>query len=646
MGSIDFALVHHANQYLITNGYQNREGLDDVLGLRGTGRGYRKIFDLHRTYGLPLNLHLSGTLLEAILWHHPDFLDQLQDLQRLGLLDLVASSYGQNIMRFFGLEHNFRQVDECLRIYQRHFGMDPETLKVFWPPERIWDTKITAPVLTDKRLPNKGHEFVLIDDRLFYPVSDGAWTRKQFDESQERNFNDFCPCRIIDGEGLTALPISRFLRLNIPPRKENSLKEVADLFHWLSEKKTAVGCPPIAIFADDLEKSAGCCSWDPEGPAQYETLLQWLAVNPWVRPVKLNEWSRTNCVTCRKSIEVGGYFEMSLLFGAGEGYEKWHCDQKWPAYRDHYLWSEARVKDIGTQGADPALLETSWKHLLASGWETAWHTPPNGVHGDILYANEPSPWAKAIASHSRHAAVIAEAAHWMRLKDRSAQAILQDLDQDGQEELILKNERLFAVFVPAFGGRLSYLFNIAGAQGKMVIGNPSDDWNWQEDLNKYMEIPANHPGALADEGCEDDRYEVVVTQSGPTVEAVLRNWQSGSRALGLEKSLRLAENSNEIEVTYRLPPGLPDLAVACGLSPDYLYLLRFGRSFLKEYTAPNIRGFSNNGVSVWVGIDDPVKAIFDPEALPREFGHGLNVRLRVMDSPVTLRIGTIQEIEP
>ncbi len=126
MDSIDFAIVHHANQFLITNGYQNREGLDDVIA------SYHKILKLHRVYNIPLNIHLSGTLLEAILWHSPDFFDDIRALREEGLIDFVGSSYGQNLMRFFRYHHNFRQLNEELRLYRDHMGIDPKEVKVFW----------------------------------------------------------------------------------------------------------------------------------------------------------------------------------------------------------------------------------------------------------------------------------------------------------------------------------------------------------------------------------------------------------------------------------------------------------------------------------------------------------------------------------
>lgn len=640
MGSIDFAIVHHANQYIITNGYQNREGLDDVIGTQGGDTGYLKVFQLHQAYKIPLNLHLSGTLLEAILWHHPDFLFHLRDLKRQGLLDFIGSSYGQNIMRFFGDHHNFRQLNEELKLYGQHLGVDPQLLKVFWPPERVWDTKRLAHLLTDKKLLNGGYDYILADDRLFYPIN-GMVSRQIFDQVRERSFTDFYPCGISQGNGLTALPISFFLRHNIPPHDQSGLEEVEKFFHWLAAENSNAECSLIAIYGDDLEKSAGCCGWAEGGPERYETFLRWLVRNPWVRPVKLNEWAG-HCDACQEPIEVGTYYEMSHHFGAGEDYERWYYDPKWDRYRNYYAWSEEKVSEAAKSGADSALLEMAWKHLMASSWETAWHTPPYGTHGEAFSAQEPSPWIKAIASHSRHAAVIAEAAYWMKEKDQRSHAYPQDIDHDGDEELILKNNRLFAVFSPSCGGRLIYLFSVSGAQGKMVIGNPCDDWNWMEELNKYMEIPANHPGALADAGHENDRYEIALTETqGDETRAILVNKEEKSGAFGLRKSLRFGRDSCEIEVTYLLPRDLANLSIECGLSPDYLHLLDLGHDHLKEFRDFNIRGYSNDAVSVWVRLEDLRKTVFD-EAAPREFGHGYVIQIEALDSPFTIWIGTKQ----
>jgi hypothetical protein len=113
-----------SNQYIITNGYENREGLEGVLGVAGGSMGSLGILQLHESFNkVSLNLHISGTLLEAILWHYPDHFAYLRSLKNRGVLDLVGSYYGQNIMRFFNDEHNFRQLNEETERYQKHFRL-------------------------------------------------------------------------------------------------------------------------------------------------------------------------------------------------------------------------------------------------------------------------------------------------------------------------------------------------------------------------------------------------------------------------------------------------------------------------------------------------------------------------------------------
>ncbi len=625
MGFIDFALVHHANQYLITNGYQNREGLNEVLGFGNKSTGYLRVFKLHEKYKIPFNLHLSGTLLEAILWHSPDFLEELKSLRNRGLLDFVGSCYGQNIMPFFARDHNLRQLNEGLMLYREHLAIDPQSVRVFWPPERVWDTKRIGPVLIDSSLLNGGYEYVLMDDRLFGPPTDRAAGR-ELDRMRAPHSIYFTPCLLANAGRLTALPISFPLRQNIPPYEPDGLDRLQDLFHWLEGNNPASASNLIAVYGDDLEKAAGCCGWNQEGPERYEAFLDWLSRIPNVRPVKLNEWAARSD-SCPYPIEAGTYFEMSHHFGAGEDYAGWFHDEKWESHQSLYTWSEKKTAESGEKDADPALMDLAWKHLLASSWETAWHTPSYGVHGAAASNHEPSPWARALASHSRHAALIAEAAYWMNHPDGTAHAYVHDIDHDGHKELILRNDFLFAVFSPLCGGRLIYLFDLHRPEGKMVIGNPSDDWNWQEELNGYMKVPANHPGALAERGGENDRFESLLMEdaNGAAARAALFNREEKSRLFGLEKRVRLVRDASEIEVRYRFPPDLESVTVECGFSPDYLHLLRFGRAAFREYADRNLRAYSNHGVSVWARLEHGGEAVFGQKS--REFGHGCSVEI-------------------
>lgn len=47
------------------------------------------VLKLHAEYKIPLNLHISGTLLESIAWHCHEFLEELQQHIASGLVELV-----------------------------------------------------------------------------------------------------------------------------------------------------------------------------------------------------------------------------------------------------------------------------------------------------------------------------------------------------------------------------------------------------------------------------------------------------------------------------------------------------------------------------------------------------------------------------
>lgn len=617
------ALVHHANQYLITDGYDNREGISAVIGSPKYGSGMAAILDLHEKFRIPINLHISGTLLEAIAWHHPKFLAQLRRLLKTGLIELIGSCYGQNIMRFFSVEYNLKQLNEELWLYGNQLGVDPEEVRVFWPPERVWETKRMAPVLRDGSLKNNGYRYVILDDRLLFGTDDQTLPRDRFDDSSPWSADAYRMHQIRDGLGLRVFPIGTRLRRGIPPSHDRDWARVRqELEAMLVHGEEAQSSGLLAVYADDLEKVAGIGEWGKEGPEKYRSFLEWLRVNDWIEPVLLSNWAARSEAAGPRDIQTGTFQELAKDFDAGEGYDRWYFSADWAPYRTWFHWAEARVAELAAGGADPALLKLAEKQLLVGNWETAWHTPATGPHGDPDVHGHASPWARALTSHSRLAAVAAEAAAWMTHKDSSAHAEMRDVDCDGDEEIVIKNQNLFAVLTPRWGGRLVSLFSIAGPFGAMVIGNPCDDWNWMEELNKYMEVPRNHPGALADVGFENDRYEARITGgSGDKVRVLLRNVENGSAAYGLEKEVSLGADAASISVRYKIPKPLSSVTVESGLSPDYLGLLRQGSERVTSVQRRSVRGYSCHGVSVWIRIQPELGAGW-AEPRQQSFGHG------------------------
>src|SRR5207247_9592216 len=113
------AIVHHANQYMVTDGYDNRVGISGIVGTSSSQTGLLRVLKLHERYGVPFSLHISATLLESLAWHSPAFLSEINRLAGLGLRELIGGTYAQSMMRFFSRQHNLRQINEELLLYEQ-----------------------------------------------------------------------------------------------------------------------------------------------------------------------------------------------------------------------------------------------------------------------------------------------------------------------------------------------------------------------------------------------------------------------------------------------------------------------------------------------------------------------------------------------
>ncbi|QIN81832.1 hypothetical protein GBA63_03635 [Rubrobacter tropicus] len=216
---------------------------------------------------------------------------------------------------------------------------------------------------------------------------------------------------------------------------------------------------------------------------------------------------------------------------------------------------------------------------------------------------------------------------------------MTDLDRDGGRELILRNDGLYAVLSPRQGGRLIYLFTRGPRGGALVVGNPTDDWNFQEEINRYMDRPANHPGALADVGFEHDRYQTSLVDVDSHAFVEMTNVQAGSRMRGARKTVLLSPDGPALLVCYRLPEGFGAIETEACLSPDYYRLLRWGRSGLSATSGGERRQGARNGdVAVWLALAHDEDTRWGEPASP-EVGHGLNVRARANSEHFHLLLG-------
>jgi Glycosyl hydrolase family 57 len=638
--SIPIAIVHHANQFLITNGYDNRPGIDEIIGPPDASSGLRAVFDLHSQYNIPFHLHISGTFLEACAWFDPLFLEEIVELREAGLVEIIGSTYAQNIMPLFDLEHNRYQVEEELRLFETWLGADISEVTGFWVPERVWNTQKLCHVLTDTSLPNGGFQYVLVDDRLILPDA----LRGNFDQNPRFIPELFEAHRIEGSRGLIALPLSYDMRLSIPLETE---KHGQRLKYLMSQMRQEImnGRDVIAIYGDDMEKVAGIPPWNPLAVQHYRGFLEWLISRQDVTPVLLQSWLADHKIQPQRPLGTGTYRELATEFGAGEDYMNWANSQAWAPYQRNLIKTWEELKKLASKIAHPSsLLELARKHMLACTYETGWHDAPNSIHSDPDSKGValPAPWARAVASHVRTTSILMEAVKWEQDFNNSSfvDAFEEDIDNDGHKEVIIRNNTLAAVISPRFGGRIIYLFFYNKNDGQLIIGNPSDDWNWLEELNDFMDVPMNHPGALADYGFEHDSYEVqsLTIKDQQEIELVIVNKQSNSAAFGMTKRFLLKKRQSHIHIKYdHIPSNILPLSLDIGLSPDYLRLLREGRSAILPYQSENKRGFQNGDVISWVSPDSE-NTIW---RVPRNpiFGHGFCLTLMVTSNSSSFNLG-------
>jgi hypothetical protein len=101
--------------------------------------------------------------------------------------------------------------------------------------------------------------------------------------------------------------------------------------------------------------------------------------------------------------------------------------------------------------------------------------------------------------------------------------------------------------------------------------------------------------------------------------------------------------TNKLIVTYTLPDGLNGLGIECGLSPDYLNLLRYGRSIMQRSETASCRGFHTGEAAVFVHKNGG--HVEWTKTSSEEFGHGARIAIYAADRQFTLSIEAIAQLD-
>lgn len=642
-----FAFVHHANQLVICDGYENRDGISRIC------EGYEAILDLHEAFALPATLHLSGTLIESLAWHRPSLLRRIRALVAEGLVSLIGGTYAEPIMPALTPGLNRRHIETMARIAEQHLGIADGAFDTAWLPERVWDPALQA-VLTDPRLPGGGFKRVLIDDRLLADASLTAVARRdsrgtadlrgpyQWDlrsaQPTPEAFIDpglLAPVSLDGDAPLDCVPISSHLRYLIPPSTD---EKFAVLKRTLEHVSRDVSDPDslLLVFADDLERTAGVAGWGEPTFDAYERMLRWMSTEAPVNVVHLDQWLDCHPPRLRRTpIAAGAYFELEVGWSAGPGLRQWQAAPEWAPYRRLLADAEASLDAVReVSGAAPheaSLVELCERLLMQGTHETAWRD-----EGGRLLA----PWARACASHVRLITPLLAAAEWAAGPPQAEpSAGLLDIDSDGEQELLLSGDSVWALISPSNGARVTALVHRnPGADGAvsrpaLICGNPLDHWNFQEELHRFTETPVMHPGAMAD-SLPHAAWSATVDRWTPEAVVV------GMRRLGHPVGVRRR---------YGVIAGIPGLALCLGgidadgprifsgVIPDYMTSINQGGAAIRACAGKGWTGWRDGERIVWIAFD-PAEATPIDTPTPGT-AHFLPIELHIADGHADLILG-------
>ncbi|MCA8999687.1 MAG: DUF1926 domain-containing protein [Planctomycetaceae bacterium] len=107
---------------------------------------------------LPLTLHLSGSLLEWLESHRPEYIDRVRRLIADGRLELLGGPFFEPILAAIPGRDRVGQI----RTYTQHLAqLFGTTVRGMWVPERVWEPGFASDIV------DAGIEYTILDDSHF-----------------------------------------------------------------------------------------------------------------------------------------------------------------------------------------------------------------------------------------------------------------------------------------------------------------------------------------------------------------------------------------------------------------------------------------------------------------------------------------------
>ncbi len=320
-GRAKYAAIAHANQSLSARGNtQNHIYTDFSATLKP---GFARLMDSAEFLKVPVNLHISGTLLMSFLWatqdpadptfptrDGPTFLGRVKRFATPGQGpgSLIGGVLAEHIMPYFEGEVNRKSIQQNNELVQELFGLGAGDMMVMHVPERVFHSNTNSPrVHPDGPIRGKPFEDILAGGFQATYLDEVTHLHWWFypNETNNAGWNDSDWGRWAGGQGndeeayhhkVHKINGVHTFMINDREDQEKFGNDDGGMMHRtrhsLLQKALHPDYAQLTLVFDDWEAFAGnsFASATPNNNAdQWDRTIRWAANHPWIEIVNLRD---------------------------------------------------------------------------------------------------------------------------------------------------------------------------------------------------------------------------------------------------------------------------------------------------------------------------------------------------------------------
>jgi len=368
---------------------------------------------------VPFSMHVSGVLLEWLIDNHPQYVEMAADAVSRGQMEVVGGTFGEAILTMVPRDDALGQIAAMNELVEKTFGVRPAG---FWLTERVWEQSLVSLLAeADRGLMLKvfpGNE------RLRYLVPFREVDEAvQFLKEQITSHGQRIVIYADDGEkfGLWPGTHARVFKDEWLRRFLSALSENSEWLKLTTCGRAAVEFEPVGLVAIP--------------DASYREMMEWA----------LPTESRSAMTGFVRSLKSAGLYEAGKFFIRGGIWRNFHC--KYPEARQMYGKMMYVSRKVNRMPPGPER-DAALAHLYRGQCNCPyWH----GIFGGLYL-----PHLRNAAFRQLILAEVLADRHGPDSRVRPSPAALDvvDIDFDGQEEVVLADDKVSAAFKPSYGGHL------------------------------------------------------------------------------------------------------------------------------------------------------------------------------------------------